>query len=163
GVNLRYHARPDSWISREGCREMTVVGVTGHRFLADLDRVERGVQTALDRIEQVFGGRPLEALSALAEGADRIVAEAVLARPNGRLVAVLPLAADEYERDFASARSRRRFRELLGRANNVISLPKAPTRDAAYEAAGRYVADRCDALVAIWDGRSSQGRGGTAG
>ena len=35
------------------------------------------------------------------------------------------------------------------------------TRDKAYEQAGRYVADRSDALIALWDGEEPRGQGGT--
>jgi predicted flavoprotein YhiN len=34
-------------------------------------------------------------------------------------------------------------------------------RDQAYAAVGRYVLEHCDVLIAIWDGQSAQGLGGT--
>lgn len=40
------------------------------------------------------------AAEASAEGADRLVAEEVLKRPDARLVAVLPLPGSDYETDF---------------------------------------------------------------
>lgn len=41
--------------------------------------------------------------------------------------------------------------------------PRQPAvRERAYEAAGRYVVDHCDMLLAVWDGRPARGRGGTA-
>ena len=35
-------------------------------------------------------------------------------------------------------------------------------RQAGYERSGQYIADQCDALIAIWDGLPARGRGGTA-
>lgn len=140
-----------------------VVGVTGHRILTDIERLEVGVKDALKRIEEAFPGEPLSVLSALAEGADRLVTEEVLERPNARLVAVLPLPAVDYETDFGSTESRRRFQELLGKAAEVIELPATESREAAYDAAGLHLLDHCDVLLAIWDGQDPQGEGGTGG
>lgn len=140
-----------------------VVGVTGHRILTDMERLGEGLRSALARIEEACPGEPLSVLTALAEGADRLVAEQVLERPNARLVAVLPVPAADYETDFGSPESRRHFRSLLKRADEVIELPGAASREAAYDAAGRYVLEHCDVLVTLWDGRDAQGEGGTGG
>jgi hypothetical protein len=140
---------------------MTVVGVTGHRVLAEPEQIRAGVTTALQRFEQIFPGQRLSVVSALAEGADRIVATEVLARPDGQLTAVLPLDTADYLTDFKSAESRTAFWNLIGRASEVIELPLSASRQAAYEAAGVYVLDHCDVLIAIWDGQEAQGKGGT--
>jgi hypothetical protein len=141
---------------------MPTVGVTGHRVLTEVDKINAGVQKALRRIECDFAQQPLTVLSPCAEGADRLVVHRVLQRPNGRLVVPLPLSPVEYMKDFELAASKEEFRRLLDRADEVIELPPAPTRNEAYEAAGLYVLDHCDVLIAIWDGQGSQGRGGTA-
>ncbi len=65
---------------------MVAIGVTGHRILAELDKINAGVDTALRRIEQAFPGQPLTVISSLAEGADRLVVRQVLARPQARLM-----------------------------------------------------------------------------
>jgi hypothetical protein len=140
---------------------MVAIGVTGHRFLAELDRLAAGVDEALGRIEQAFPGRPLTVISPLAEGADRLVARRVLARPGARLVVPLPLPQSEYVTDFEPAESKGEFLALLSRADEVIALPPAATRDEAYAAVGRYVLDHCDVLIALWDGQIAQGEGGT--
>jgi hypothetical protein len=138
------------------------VGVTGHRVLTDLEPLRAGIEAALDRIEAAFPGQPLTLLSSLAEGADRLAAEAVLRRSGGRLVVPLPLPQAEYETDFSRPQSRAEFRALLGRANEVFEAPHREARNEAYEAAGLEVCRRADVLLAIWDGQASQGRGGTA-
>jgi hypothetical protein len=137
------------------------IGVTGHRILAELDKIDAGVEEAIYRIEQVFPAEPLTVVSALAEGADRIVARHVLARPGARLVAALPLPQSDYISDFRSEKSRAEFSSLLEQADEVIEMPPAATRDHAYRAAGDYVLNNADALITIWDGREAQGQGGT--
>jgi hypothetical protein len=137
------------------------VGVTGHRAVARPDEVAAVVDALLDGLPG-----PLTAVSSLAEGADRLVAHAVLARPGGRLVALLPLDVGDYATDFADAGSVREFNELVAAADEVRVIPARPDdddrREAAYERAGLAVLEGCDLLLALWDGAPGRGRGGTA-
>ena len=100
----------------------------------------------------------------LAEGVDRKVRKKVLAGLDARLEVALPMDAEEYAKDFQSEASKQEFRYLLARArdNDRWQAPGGLEREEAYERAGRYVVDRCDALIAVWDGGQSRGRGGTA-
>jgi hypothetical protein len=141
---------------------MVIVGVTGHRVLAERGRIELGIVEALSAIAQVFSPQPCAVLSSLAEGADRWVVQRVLTQPGARLIVPLPLSRNEYVKDFESDGSRREFLELLERADEVIELPPQSSRSDAYRAAGLYVLDHCDVLVAVWDGREGQGASGTA-
>jgi hypothetical protein len=147
------------------------VGVTGHRALADPEVVAAGVAAALTRICEARPGRVLAVVSALAEGADRLVAEAGL-KLGARLVAVLPLPKYDYLEDFATTESKDEFLRLLGEADEVVEAKanaaaetamglKDGGRNAAYAAANDAVLDRSDVLVAVWDGRASQSEGGT--
>jgi hypothetical protein len=138
------------------------IGVTGHRVLAEAPRVLAGVEAALGRIEAAFPGRALVVVSCLAEGADRLVAEAVLRRPGSRLVAVLPMPRGELVADFATPESRAEFEALLARAAEVVELPPRTTRDEAYAAANEWMLDNVDVLVAVWDGVGARAQGGTA-
>ena len=138
------------------------IGVTGHRILAERERVVAGIETALGRIGARFPGRALVVVSTLAEGADRLVAEAVLRRPGSRLVAVLPMPRSEYLSDFGMPESRDEFLRLLGEAAEVVELPASASRTEAYAAANERLLDGLDVLVAVWDGGGAQGQGGTA-
>lgn len=142
-------------------RRLTV-GVSGHRFLADVDRVGNGIDAALARIARVFSDPEVDVCSSLAEGADRLVVERVLARPGARLCVPLPLPRERYVEDFASEESRDDFARLLHRADEVFEVPPQPSREEAYRAAGIEVLARSDVLIAVWDGASAQGPGGTA-
>jgi hypothetical protein len=103
--------------------------------------------------------------SALAEGADRLVAREAL--DLGFSLAVpLPFELQEYEKDFATPESRAEFRELLARSecSFVVPPPAAEAdvdeRDAAYANCGAYIVRRCVELIALWDGKESP-HGGT--
>lgn len=141
------------------------MGVTGHRDLARPEDVAAAVDAVLDALAGEER-RTLVAVSALAEGADRLVARRVLARPGGRLIALLPLAPADYVADFADVASVEEFTELLAAADEYEVIEGAPsddwTREAAYERAGHAMLDRCDVLLALWDGEKGRGRGGTA-
>jgi RyR domain len=149
-------------LARSGELPELRIGVTGHRVLAETERVEAGIETAIARIEASHPGRPLVVVSALAEGADRLVADAVLRRPGARLEAVLPLPKFDFLDDFAAPGSKEEFLRLLARADEVTELPTRASRDEAYAAANDHLLDGVDVIVAVWDGHDAQGRGGTA-
>lgn len=140
------------------------VGVTGHRQYDDLDAVGDAVDVVADTLaaRAVAAGTPLEVWSSLAEGADRVVADALVAR-GAELVAVLPLDPIDYADDFGDPVSRREFERLLGTAGHVLVVgAHLPTRPAAYEAAGLAIVEACPVLVAVCDGAPARGPGGTA-
>ncbi len=142
------------------------VGVTGHR---DIDPASplllHSLLEVLAEVGSVANGRPVEICSALAEGADRLVAEQAIRRLDAGLTAVLPMPAEEYEKDFADPGSVGAFRDLLGRARQVVELPVLGDRldrSRQYALAGAWLVVHCSVLVAIWDGRPPRGHGGTA-
>jgi len=154
------------------------VGVTGHCALTDEARVSRAVRTLIDDVNRTLDrqGTPLAwtIVSALAAGADCIVADAVLAQPDARLEVITPLPLAEYRKDFTSPRDRDRFERLLRRAASVQELgddggsaqaiadgDRDAARDRAYLRVGQAVVRRCQLLIAIWNGRRAAGLGGT--
>jgi hypothetical protein len=142
------------------------VGVTGHRDIdPDSSLLGRSLLEVLAEVGSVADGRPVEICSALAEGADRLVAEKAIQRLDAGLTAVLPMPAEEYARDFAEPDSGQAFRDLLGRARQVVELPVLGDqldRSRQYALAGAWLVAHCPVLVAIWDGRAPRGHGGTA-
>lgn len=140
---------------------MITIGVTGHRILTELEKIDAGIENALDHIENAFPNQSLAVMSQLAEGADRMVAQAVLARPGAKLIVPLPMPPADYETDFETAESLTEFRKLMSQASEVSELPPVESRNLSYEAAGIYVLDHCDVLITIWDGQGAQGQGGT--
>lgn len=144
-------------------------GVTGHRSNRLVDST---IAELREHVRQVIltlaGATPhgrLIVVSALAEGADRLVGQEALAA-GCDLVCPLPFQQDEYLRDFATEVSRAEFRALLGRATDIIELPGTRTSPEgtqdAYAAVGQYIVEAADLLIAVWDGQSARGSGGTA-
>ena len=101
-------------------------------------------------------------ISSLVEGADRLVAEAIVRRPGSRLRGVLPLPKFDYLDAFSSPESKEEFLRFLARTDEVVELPAQASREDAYTAGNDRVLDPVDVLVAVWDGRGAQGQGGTA-
>ena len=144
------------------------IGGMGHRKLGDQQRLRARVREVLRDLDDRLRQTPhvFVVLSPLAEGADRLVAEEVLAWPvlaggsPARLEVVLPLPEEEYLQDFDPQESKDAFHALLAHAHSVQTLPPAPSRTAAYEQVGRYVVDHCQVLIALWDGRPATGQEG---
>lgn len=142
------------------------VGVTGHRpnrLVIREERVRWRLAQVLAALRTGTRARVLSrvAISALAEGADRLFADAAL-ELGYRLDALLPFASADYETTFGDATTTPDYRSLLARMTIVQALPNTlADSKAAYEAAGRTIVERCDVLVAVWDGKPAAGRGGT--
>ena len=112
-------------------------------------------------------------LSALAEGADRIVAEVILETRNAKLEVVLPLAKEDYLTDFKTATSKFEFEQFLKKDPFAIALRnkniedeysesnRSEARRKAYFQGGKYIVDHCDVLIVLWDGVEAAGKGGT--
>jgi hypothetical protein len=112
-------------------------------------------------------------MSALAEGADRVVAEEALAA-GVPLWVVLPMAREAYVADFETQASRERFDALCERAQDLFELPLAPgntaqsiaghgpERSRQYAQLGVFLCAHCHVLLALWDGKASDQLGGTS-
>jgi len=141
------------------------VGVTGHRALHpdQIEVITAKVADELRGLRDEYPATPIWILTPLAEGADRIVAEAALKLGMG-IVCPLPLEPAEYENDFKDGDSIKQFRTLLKRANNWFVIPlvagntaaevakPGPDRNEQYAAVGAFIARNCHILIAIWDG-----------
>jgi hypothetical protein len=134
---------------------MTTLGVTGHQQLPEAARLhaERAIAELL-REQQ----GPVIGLSSLAEGADQIFAD-VLLSSGGTLHAVIPCWG--YASTFGEL-ARQNYQRLLSAARSVTTLAYAKPSEQAFDAAGQYIVEHCDLLIAIWDGQPARGQGGTA-
>lgn len=145
-------------LTDNGARKRFVVGVTGHRHLGRAEReVASALRRRLEEHQRAHAGR-LTALSAIAKGADSLFAlEAIsLGIP---LYVVLPF--ETYADDFADGVERERFDDLLAAAERTHILSFADRSNEAYAAAGRWIVDHSDHLIAVWDGQPARGIGGT--
>jgi hypothetical protein len=144
------------------------IGFTGHRP----NRLHIGAGRVAARLGEVVvrlkadhdrarPGEPVVAISALAEGSDRLFAEAAL-DAGFTLHALLPMPVSDYVQTFEDAATTPAFHALLARCARVEALPGAlADSKAAYEALGRAMVAGSGLLVTVWDGKPAAGRGGT--
>jgi hypothetical protein len=153
-----------------------VIGVSGHRDLRDDDkhddvtRLEREVAAVIARLRRDYLGdgqeTPIVVLSALAEGADRLVARVAL-KSGARLIAPLPMPVEEYRRDFEPGLKPGNVTEFDALLKQAIAAPVMPftegnslaaiqsdkaKRDEQYRAVGLFITQHCNVLIALWDG-----------
>ena len=150
------------------------VGITGHRNVTStekpyvLDQISNALDSIKNQIESersqlnIKSSFYISGISPLAEGVDRIFAEAVL-NMGGRLEVILPFRKEIYKKDFGSVASKEEFDSLLefDQYPLVIDATDQPHKEWAYFHAGKLVVDQCDILIAVWDGENARGRGGT--
>lgn len=150
------------------------IAVTGHRQIepADRERLLRAVQALFTQLAERVPGVGVELVSGMADGADRIAAQAALAA--GMTVhALLPMPLDMYLADFDEA-SRKDLRTLLAdpRVHTTeLELPPGmdraaasrhgPERDALYVALAERLQVGTSILLALWDGEDLGLPGGT--
>lgn len=135
---------------------MPVVGVTGHSNLTDRS-IEIVRHEMIDRLRSRSDG--LVGMTCLARGADQAFADAVL-ELGGVLEVVVP--ASDYFTAISDPVSRERCDEYLRVASGTVTMPHETSGPAAYLSASKYLIDRCDVLLAVWDGSPPTGGGGTA-
>ena len=148
------------------------IGVTGHRHLESSSALPRHTTRALELVRATPSTDvSVGVVSALAEGADRLVVDQVFehAEKHGqvaRLEVVLPFDHDLYANlQGFSDEATTDFERWLKRASSLTELsgdPDPERIDRAYEAASHHVVARSDVLVALWDGEPNRGKGGTA-
>jgi len=151
-----------------------IVGITGHRDIPveDCQALKVQIQLIFDDLKKKYPLTPVSLISSLAEGADRIAAEVAIEN-SIKLIVPLPLPQDEYARDFESSSSREDFVRLLAKASVSFEIPLVrgntaesikdygPARDRQYFAAGRFMVEHCQILIALWDGITNEKVGGT--
>ena len=155
------------------------VGVTGHREHkltgADVSAVKATLNRTLSQLQEALkavaeqhhsafssDAPELRMVSALADGADTMVAKAALAA-GWRVDACLPFPREQYANDFSIAAHHDDFVALLEQVTVTFELPgDHGAATAAYEAVGRLLLEQSDVLLALWDGDPNRGRGGTS-
>lgn len=139
-----------------------IVGVIGHRDLrpSDTAALEGYVGSIFDDFEKRIPHTNIVLLSALAAGADTLVARVALQR-GIQVIACLPYALDLHLEKF-DERGRNDQRAMLAKCAEVRIAPyNHVTEDEAYVRNGYYISDNSNALIAIWDGLYNGKPGGT--
>jgi hypothetical protein len=148
-------------IQSDTFKQEIAIGVTGHRWIKGSQEILAAIDHILEKIRQTYPDRFLTVLSALAQGADIVVAKHLLRLSGTKLTVILPMPKKDYLTDFGSDESIHEFHRLLGQAHEIIELSLLTTREESYAAVGNIILDQCDLLIAIWDGQPARGEGGT--
>ncbi|HZV52916.1 MAG TPA: hypothetical protein VFD49_24530 [Candidatus Dormibacteraeota bacterium] len=128
-------------------------GITGHR-----DLTAQTVELVTAELRRFLPDRDkdLLAITSLAEGADQLFARLVLER-GGRLDVIVPSLPYPGLRE-----DRKEYHRLVHCAHRVTQLPYPEDGPAAHMAASMIMVERCDHLVAVWDGKPARSFAGTA-
>jgi hypothetical protein len=155
-------------------RSPFVIGVTGHRNLAeaDLARARSAVAAFFEAVRDLLPDTELVVMLGMAAGGDLVVAETALSL-GIRVEAVIPMPLAEFVLDFDD-RNRRLLADLLthralhrvepppASPGNESPLPTVPAmRDAAYRQLTDTLIRKSNLMLALWDGKTSSRPGGT--
>ncbi len=136
------------------CTDFFYVGVAGHINLLDVHKAYSHLETALASLKQTYGDR-LILLSACADGTDLISSEIAI-KLKIKVKVILPRKQEDFRREIID---RLKFDQVRAYADEIIELP--PIDPEVYVNTGRYIAENCDMLIAVWNGESIQKPGGT--
>lgn len=147
-------------IKQKADRELKIA-VTGHRHITISDKLINSINSTLEDLIDQFNEADIYLLSPLAEGSDQLVARLAKQFSRIKLVVPLPLSIEDYMEDFGSDDSRQQFFELLKNANEIIPLSAVQDHQLAYHNLGEYLVNKCDCLLAIWNGIYTDKMGGS--
>jgi hypothetical protein len=135
------------------------VGFSGHRHLADPAGTARAIGDALDALRAQVPGEWI-AFSSIARGGDQLFVRQ--ARAIGlSWHAILPLSHAEFATDFTPDEWSA-VEETLATADHLKVITENGDRKDAYLDCGIETVNGSDVLIAVWDGDSARGKGGTA-
>lgn len=150
------------------------IGVTGHRNINEI--CTQIIENQLEKLEEEYFIETV--YSPLAEGADRIVAKFFIdlkgksKDKTTKIIVPLPFNKEIYKTTFEDDNSNEEFKKLLDATYTCYELnntydqkeikQNADTRNMLYKNVGEHVVENSDIIVAIWDGKPSNGVGGTA-
>ena len=135
------------------------VGFSGHRHLADPAGTARAIRGALDALRAQVPGEWI-AFSSIARGGDQLFVQQ--ARAIGlSWHAILPLSHAEFATDFTPDEWSV-VEETLATADHLKVITENGDRKDAYLDCGIETVNGSDVLIAVWDGDSARGKGGTA-
>lgn len=130
------------------------IGITGHQ-----DLPPEASRLLVSAVAELFSSIAVtRGIGSLAAGADQLFADNCVRRAIP-IEVVIPCAG--YETVFGDDITRSEYRRLLNHAERAIRIPFPEPSEAAFLAAGLVVAERCDMLIACWDGKPAAGLGGT--
>jgi len=132
------------------------IGITGHRDLkkSSIKYYQNKVHTLLLALQEKQ--KYIIVYSPLADGSDRLIVKEAI-KLNIPYIAVLPIPIESYVMDLNEV-----ITLTLCKGNTLENIAiYGKERDAQYEAVGYKIADISDRLIALWDGKQIDLKGGT--
>ena len=132
------------------------IGITGHQKFDNNDTyswVRSSIQNELNSIEP-----PLIGYTSLAIGSDQIFATLIYEN-GGTVYALIPFI--NYERAFEK-KDIFLYKKLLNKAKEIETLSIKGTDEDSYLEAGKRIVDKSDIIIAVWNNKPAEGKGGTA-
>ena len=128
---------------------MIKVGITGKRNLSnfDIENLKQRIYEELYKIKQTDSSCIM--FNSIAAGADQLCAEIGISLGYEL---VCPLPFDDYRNDFLDVELKA-YDSLLSKAKKSIVVSNKKDTQKAYLTAGKYVAENCDILIAVWDNK----------
>ena len=144
-----------------------IIGVTGHRDIAacDIPALRAYIDEQFKAIKSACDGAQVALKTCLAEGADQLCAEIAIEN-DIPIISILPLEKSELEKDFVDD-TLIKFNELYEKSVKsfvTLDMEGRGENDTNYwyRQAGIYIAERCQLLLALWDGNEDTTGCGTA-
>ena len=97
-------------------------------------------------------------MTCLAAGADQLFAQVIL-DCHGSFHVIVP--CEKYAEAFDKSGGRE-YERLLPQAASTEVLSRTPCSEGTYFAAGKHVVDVSEMMIAVWNGQTAAGLGGTA-
>ena len=143
----------------------TIFSVTGHRDIHEnaIPHIKEILKDTFNSFKENYSHTPAILISALAEGADMLVAEVAL-ECGVELHVMLPYQEDAYLKSFDNTQNIQKFKDLISQASRVevIADINHHTATESYELLGKKLADLSTILIALWDGKDTGKKGGTS-
>ncbi len=149
--------------------EIIRIGISGKRNIKhnEKDIVRKCIETQIKAILKDHHTTEFVGYSSLAIGADTIFADVVVNIFKMPLHVVLPFPIEEYQKDFAAEEDILNLNYFLANNEEIVFVSDTvPTttdeRNQKYFDAGKFIVDKCDNVVFVWDKLKPEGKGGTA-
>lgn len=142
-----------------------IFAVTGHMDISQdsVTKSKKIVKEIFETFNKEYPHTSALLISALAEGADMLVAEVAL-ECGIELHVMLPYQEEMYLKSFKNSKNIQTFKKLKSMASRVevVSDINVSSLEDSYELLGKKLADLSTILIALWDGKDNGKRGGTS-
>jgi len=142
-----------------------IFAVTGHRDIHSdaISQIRKIIKDRFESFQNNYPHTPAILISALAEGADMLVAEVAI-ECGIELHVMFPYEEKAYLNSFKNSDNIQIFKKLKSKASRieVLSDKNLSSSEELYEILGKKLADISTILIALWDGKDNGKKGGTS-